>query len=364
MGSPMYKSIQIKNFRCFSEFALSDIKQINLITGINNVGKTSLLEAIFLHCGAYNPSLTLTVNANRGLGKFQVELSHWADTPWNTFFHNFNQNSEIEISGEYIHGKKRTLKLRSVGEEQFIGDDQERIRFYNEEIKESLSADDIHSVLSLEHIEGNDRQIYNLTISQSGIKTKPAPPPPPRPAYFLSTRKRIAFEEEAQRYSNIVMKKQENFILEGLQKLDDRIEKIETLVHTGRAILHAHIGLDRPIPLPLLGEGMARLTSIMLHIGNAKDGIVIIDELDNGFHYSGLEKLWRIISGAAMSFNAQIFATTHSLESIQAAKNVFINTDPSMFILHRLDRLNNNIDVKNYSSISIDTAFNSGFELR
>ena len=54
----MYKSFKIKNFRCFKELAITSFKRVNLIAGLNNVGKTALLEALFLHCGATNPELT------------------------------------------------------------------------------------------------------------------------------------------------------------------------------------------------------------------------------------------------------------------------------------------------------------------
>jgi AAA15 family ATPase/GTPase len=44
----MYKSIIVDNFRTFSKLDFSDLIRINLTAGKNNVGKTSLLEAIFL----------------------------------------------------------------------------------------------------------------------------------------------------------------------------------------------------------------------------------------------------------------------------------------------------------------------------
>ncbi|MGB9902573.1 hypothetical protein [Methanothrix sp.] len=65
---------------------LTDLDQVNLIAGKNNVGKTALLEAIFLHCGAYNPELTLRVNAFRGIEAIKIELPGWTETPWDALF--------------------------------------------------------------------------------------------------------------------------------------------------------------------------------------------------------------------------------------------------------------------------------------
>lgn len=46
----MYTSFKISNFRGFRQLELNDLGRINLITGKNNVGKTSLLEQIILEC--------------------------------------------------------------------------------------------------------------------------------------------------------------------------------------------------------------------------------------------------------------------------------------------------------------------------
>ena len=43
----MLERIKITNFRRFRELEVSRTTRINVITGSNNAGKTSLLEAIF-----------------------------------------------------------------------------------------------------------------------------------------------------------------------------------------------------------------------------------------------------------------------------------------------------------------------------
>jgi len=63
----VYQSFEVGNFRCFRKLNLAQLERVNLIAGMNNVGKTALLEALFLHCSAYNPELTLRLNAFRGI---------------------------------------------------------------------------------------------------------------------------------------------------------------------------------------------------------------------------------------------------------------------------------------------------------
>lgn len=75
----MYKSFEIRNFRCFPRLTLAHLERINLIAGVNNIGKTALLEALFLHCGAYNPELTLRLNTFRGIDTVKVERGRWTE---------------------------------------------------------------------------------------------------------------------------------------------------------------------------------------------------------------------------------------------------------------------------------------------
>ena len=69
----MYRSFSIKNFRCFDELTVEGMGRINLIAGKNNVGKTALLEALWVHGGAPNPELAVRVEAFRGLEQQTLE---------------------------------------------------------------------------------------------------------------------------------------------------------------------------------------------------------------------------------------------------------------------------------------------------
>ena len=73
-----------------------------------------------------------------------------------------------------------------------------------------------------------------------------------------------------------------------------------------------------PIPLRSMGEGMNRMLGIALALVNAKDGMLLIDEVDTGLHYSVLPDLWKLIFEVAHRLNVQVFATSHSWDCIQA----------------------------------------------
>jgi AAA15 family ATPase/GTPase len=62
----MLDSLHIKNYRLFKDFKINSLKRVNLIMGKNNVGKTSLLEAIWLYIHQANPSAFELILRQRG----------------------------------------------------------------------------------------------------------------------------------------------------------------------------------------------------------------------------------------------------------------------------------------------------------
>ncbi|MGH2639452.1 MAG: AAA family ATPase, partial [Rhabdochlamydiaceae bacterium] len=75
---------------------------------------------------------------------------------------------------------------------------------------------------------------------------------------------------------------------------------------------------NEPLPLGSLGNGMLRVLGIVLALANAKDGMLVVDEIENGIHYSAQKELWQMIFRLARSLNVQVFATTHSWDCIEA----------------------------------------------
>lgn len=103
----MYKSFKVKNFRCFEDLELENIQRVNLIAGLNNVGKTALLEALFLHAGGANPSATINLNILRGLGGWSsIDIEQTANLLWTNLFFGLDTSMNVELEGIDDKGKK------------------------------------------------------------------------------------------------------------------------------------------------------------------------------------------------------------------------------------------------------------------
>ena len=99
-----YASFHVRRFRCLKEITLEPLEQVNLITGKNDVGKTALLEALFLHIGETNPELALRIGNWRGLS---LEMF----SSWRSLFWQFDDNKSIELVATTIKGIKRSLTI-------------------------------------------------------------------------------------------------------------------------------------------------------------------------------------------------------------------------------------------------------------
>ncbi len=86
-----------------------------------------------------------------------------------------------------------------------------------------------------------------------------------------------------------------------------------------------------------MGEGMNRMLGIALALVNAKDGMLLIDEVDTGLHYSVLPDLWKLIFEVAHRLNVQVFATSHSKDCVEAFQQAADNNKDEEGILVRLE---------------------------
>ena len=132
-------------------------------------------------------------------------------------------------------------------------------------------------------------------------------------------------------------------------------------------MIYFDIGIERLIPIQLMGDGISRLLSILVTIANAENGIVIIDEIENGLHASALELLWGLIKDAAYTYNVQIFASTHSLECVKTYSDSFNSEllEKDISRLYRIEKSQNDIfSTIKYNSEVLKAAIESNWEVR
>jgi hypothetical protein len=117
-------------------------------------------------------------------------------------------------------------------------------------------------------------------------------------------------------------------------------------------------------PLKSMGDGMTRLFHLILALANAKDGTLLVDEFENGLHWSVLPKVWDTVFTLAERLNVQVFATTHSRDCILGFKQAWEQNE-SLGSFHRLDPdLENGAKSVSYSLETLSDALDMDVEVR
>jgi AAA15 family ATPase/GTPase len=355
----MLTSFTVKNYRLFKELTIEPLSRLNLIAGKNNVGKTTLLEALWLYGGSTNPNLSIGVNALRGIRVFPL-------TPagiWDNLFRNFNTDIEIFMTAMRGHEKQHKLRILLedvnmvripvTSESQGNGLEQQespspRIKFY--------------TTLSNGEVITQDAKIEHGNLVFESPKQIMVN------AIFLAARSGINPTELATRLSVIEQRLEENYILNGLQVIEPRIQDVRISSFGESYVLQCKVNIpgleNRRVPLNYMGSGLFRYCEMLLAIVENRDGIVLIDEIENGIHHSVMEKVWEAIYSLADKFNVQVFATTHNIECIRAAYSAFKDKPEGVFALHRLDDIEGNIEAVTYSEEALTGAIEYEIEVR
>ena len=162
-------------------------------------------------------------------------------------------------------------------------------------------------------------------------------------------------------FGSLRQSKRSDLILETLRSMDPRITSIEESSTSGEPMIWADIGLKELVPLSILGNGISRTAKILTTMLHCQRGVLLIDEIENGLHYSFLPRLWSAIDKASRRFDVQVIATTHSFECVFATLN---SPHFSDFRYHRLDRGRKSVRCVTYEPDEVATSAEFQFEIR
>ena len=355
----MYTRFEIENFRGFESLVVDSLERVNLIAGKNNVGKTALLEALFLHIGAHNPELPLKVNAIRGIERVPIQ----SELAWGWLFYDKRTGNEITLGSTDEKDMRRTLTIKLVASDTVsaLGDGN------GSESRSAgiLSTADISRDLVLEYEDsGRHHAEARVSITSEGeIKFRRGGGAPVAPGIYLGAIARLT-GEDSERFSNLERTGKAESLLPTLQMLEPRLTRLAVLVTAGQPMIHGYVGLREPMPLPVMGQGLVRLSAILLALPSVSGGTLLIDEIENGLHYSVLPDVFKAIGEAARAYNVQVFATTHSWECILAAHQAFSTGPVYDFRLHRLERTEETVEIITLDQKKLDIAIAHGLEVR
>jgi AAA15 family ATPase/GTPase len=113
-----------------------------------------------------------------------------------------------------------------------------------------------------------------------------------------------------------------------------------------------------------MGDGINRILSIVLAAVNADNGVLLIDEFENGLHHSVQQQLWEVIFKLSELLNIQVFVTTHSNDCISGFEEVLNQESGASGKLIRLERKTAGIRTVEFDSKELEIATDNNIETR
>jgi hypothetical protein len=167
-------------------------------------------------------------------------------------------------------------------------------------------------------------------------------------------------------WDTIVLTPEEEGVARALRIIEPQIERIAFLSESRQSsnVFLKLVNREQRLPLGSLGDGLKHLLALTLNLSSAQGGVLLVDEIDTGLHYTVIEDMWKLVIETSRRLNVQVFATTHSFDCVRALARVQIK-DPdiaSEVILHRLEK--NMPQTITYGMDELVTAARSQLEVR
>jgi predicted ATPase len=326
----MLTSIHIKNFRSLRDVRIEPLKRVNLITGQNDTGKTTVLEALRLLLAQPSPAncSNLANEFRGGVGRGDSNENFWK---W--LIYNKGLNTVSEIRAKFDGQAQFGIVLRL--------DDPDRGKVRHE----SLTA------------TGN---LGALHCFQLGVRPAKFPK-----AEIFSSRPSNP-NQDAIDYNRVILKRGKRKVEDMLRKIDPRVQSIEPLQageHQG-PLIYVDVGLKEMIPVTNMGQGFNRLLDMYSEVVAGEVNVLLIDEIENGLHHSVLPVVWEGLLNAVSELKIQIFATTHSWECIAAADAAARKSPEYELNLIRLDRVGDDVKATIIDEKTLTTAKTLEWEMR
>ena len=282
MNDHFIKNINIEKFKCFSNFSVADFSHINLIGGKNNIGKTALLESLYLMVHA--TSIDLFSSAIYVIAARRK-------------YPNENKNDTAKYFDEH---KKIKIKTNhdSVLFEHIDKELKRSFQFEINKDSKNISRVDFFKNINISGSPDNKLLITPLRLGNS--------------SGLIGLFGKIQEEDR------------EGEVNEYIKEFDSSLDVFKIIGKTAKVKKNG-----KYYSLSHFGDGLKAYIAIILAIYSCKNGILLIDEIENGIHYTQLDRLWQIILTISKNANCQIFVTTHSKECIQAFNRVQLENESS-----------------------------------
>jgi hypothetical protein len=318
----MVTSIEIKNFRGFQELTVPDLAAINVIVGDNASGKTAFLESIYLAVSG-NAQQPFNLKQWRGQEvKFNTgSIDSVAEAIYADLFHDSKSEEPITIQ---LNGRgfenRRLVISRSTDVIVPIRQNRHARRAAKKKVLNFQSPVASETITVPISLTWTDEQGSSYTtralLNRSQLQFEGTNERLPN-CFFYAAQTGVPVAEAATHYSALKKNRNTEKFRQIFLSVFDQINDIDIGDVGGSAVLLADVPWAKQLlPLPLLSGGTNRAAAIMLAITHRQDGLVLVDEIENGIFHSRQRNFSRALLELARAYQNQLILTTHGEEWI------------------------------------------------
>lgn len=311
--------LHIETFRGINNLELNDLGDVNILVGANNCGKTSVLEAAMLLSRPDDFANVVSVARLREIFRIGTRMNA---SFFDSFLYLFNRlHDELYIS---VYGDVNNQKVSS----KVIGRLEKVLVDIDEVMKNSMIMKDRINEERISESEEIDSFIGEIQFEKGGFNYKPI---------NFSKYERFMRTDRTTSFLNMIFistidhivkntfreiirnKELKNNVVEILQLFDCNITDLRIIQdEDGRISQVIDNILLNYMPLSTYGDGIKKIISLANGIAEARNGVLLVDEIETSIHSSALKKVFSWLLNVCKEFNVQLFLTTHSLETVDS----------------------------------------------
>lgn len=353
----MLTDFEVNGFRSLQTLRIQDPKRVNILVGKSAAGKTAILEsirvalagtpAVLFNSAQWRGALVI----NPGQNKEQFEAF------WRPFFFNFEINSKIVFQAKDNLGRIGTVSVYLSPEEISANSAPQlpgmQPAFFS-----------MRPIVFERSSFSGENSFARSFVNQGGVHFDPVPELGIA-SEFMPSQNAFATNQVANWFSALSIENKDKDIEEVIRKQFPDVTGLSVQAPQGFPMLYAEMKHQaRKIPITSVSSGITKFISIMIAIKILSNGVLLIDEIENGIYFETFPSMWRTIFRAAKENSTQIFVTSHSIECIKAAASVLENEDEDSCAFFQIYQKEGKTKASRLAARDAVSALQSGIEVR
>lgn len=340
----MIETVAIEHYRGIERLSVGGLGRVNIVTGRNDCGKTSFLEAVI---SVRTGTLGERTQFDRGVAAPVTSF----DAFWRPFF----------FAGDAHRG----LSVRAANATKAWKMSARREAAGAEILQASPDATAGPWSIIVDGDRSSEEASHRVVCDGKVVTREPAPRNVGDEVLWCPSVSNRVSEYDLRSLSMLKSTGEDGQVVEMMRLIDDDVTAVDILAPTGsQAAVYVRTRRSKQmLPISSLGEGTRRCFDLALPLLRGAQ-LLGMDEIDNGLHHSALEAVWSWIASATRDRGAQLFATAHSEECIQAAARAFRSAGDDGLRVVRLDRREHETTAAIYDADLVLSAKASDVEIR